>query len=235
MNRKNALKVVGSEKVGGVWNVSNCPNLAGTAAIEVRFSLNFAIVFDFMYFQFRPSKAKWIDDVLTNRQNAANYLQRFFIWSYFVYLPKCCGSGSPPQHCPPLHIWIAASIRKTERYSLHHYTEERRRTRCVNRQGAVQRREKTIDLMTAFRLFGRTLPIHFALLGRKRKYIKSKTTAKLTEKRTSIAAVRDILWTFGTFPDPLLSRYRLPLKVSKFQSTHYNLRLFSNANCLTLL
>ncbi len=61
--------------------------------------------------------------------------------------------------------------------------------------------------MTAFRLFGRPLPIHFALLGRKRKYIKSKTTAKLTEKRTSIAAVRDILWTFGTFPTPLLSRY----------------------------
>ncbi len=99
----------------GVWNVSNCPNLARTAAIEVRFSLNFAIVFDFMYFRFRPSKAKWIGDVLTNRQNAANYLQRFFIWNYFVYLPKCCGSGSPPQHCPPLHIWIAASILKTER------------------------------------------------------------------------------------------------------------------------
>ncbi len=47
--------------------------------------------------------------------------------------------------------------------------------------------------MAAFRLFGRPLPINFALLGQKRKYIKSKTTAKLTEKRTSIAAVRDIL------------------------------------------
>ncbi len=35
--------------------------------------------------------------------------------------------------------------------------------------------------------------IDFALLGRKPKYIKSKTTAQLTEKRTSIAAVRDIL------------------------------------------
>ncbi len=66
--------------------------------------------------------------------------------------------------------------------------------------------------MAAIRLFGRPLPIHFALLGRKRKYIKSKTTAKLTEKRTSIATVRDILWTFGTFPTPLLSRYRQPLK-----------------------
>ncbi len=107
----------------GVWNVSNCPNLARTAGIEVRFSLNFAVVFDFMYFRFRPSKAKWIGDVMTNRQNAANYLQRFFFWSYFVYLPKCCRSGSPPQHCPPLHIWIAASILKTERYSLRHYAD----------------------------------------------------------------------------------------------------------------
>jgi hypothetical protein len=42
----------------GAWNMSNCPNLARTAAIEVRFSFNFAVVFDFMYFRFRPSKAK---------------------------------------------------------------------------------------------------------------------------------------------------------------------------------
>ncbi len=32
--------------------------------------------------------------------------------------------------------------------------------------------------MAAFRLIGRPLPIHFALLGRKQKYIKSKMTAK---------------------------------------------------------
>ncbi len=39
-----------------------------------------------------------------------------------------------------------------------------------------------MDLIAAFRLFVRTLPIHFALLGRKRKYIKSKTTAKLVRQ-----------------------------------------------------
>ncbi len=66
----------------------------------------------------------------------------------------------------------------------------------------------------AFCLYVRTLPIDFASLGRKRKYIKSKTTGKLREKRTSIATVRDILWTFGTFPTFLLSRYRLPLKTT---------------------
>jgi hypothetical protein len=43
--------------------------------------------------------------------------------------------------------------------------------------------------MAAFRLFGKTLPMHFALLGRKQKYIKSKMTAKLTEKRTYIVNV----------------------------------------------
>jgi hypothetical protein len=53
--------------------------------------------------------------------------------------------------------------------------------------------KKNIDLIAAFCLFGRRMPNHFALLRQKRKYIKSKTTAKLIEKRTSIDAVRDIL------------------------------------------
>jgi hypothetical protein len=65
--------------------------------------------------------------------------------------------------------------------------------------------------MAAFHLFGRTLPIHFALLGQKRKYVKSKTTAKFIEKRTTIAAVLGKLGQFDTFPAPLLSRCRLPL------------------------
>ncbi len=59
--------------------------------------------------------------------------------------------------------------------------------------------KKNKDLIAAFRLFVRTLHIHFALLGRKRKYIKSKTTAKLKEKRTSIAVVQGILRMFDTF------------------------------------
>jgi hypothetical protein len=46
--------------------------MSQTAAIDVLFSVNFAVVFDFMYFSFHPSKAKSIGNVLTNRQNAAN-------------------------------------------------------------------------------------------------------------------------------------------------------------------
>jgi hypothetical protein len=40
--------------------VPNVHNMSLTAAIDVLFSVNFAVVFDFMYFRFRPSKAKLI-------------------------------------------------------------------------------------------------------------------------------------------------------------------------------
>ena len=43
--------------------------------------------------------------------------------------------------------------------------------------------KKNMDLIAAFRLFVRTLPIHFALLGRKRKYIKSKTQQRKEKKK----------------------------------------------------
>ncbi len=46
-----------------------------TAFIDVLFSVNFAVVFDFMYFRFRPSKAKLLGNVLPNRQNAAKRAQ----------------------------------------------------------------------------------------------------------------------------------------------------------------
>ena len=72
----------------------------------------------------------------------------------------------------------------------------------------------------AFCLFVRTLPIAFALMGRKRKYIKIKTTAKLKAKRTSIATIWYLCRTYATFPTPLGSHYRLPLK-SAFDSNHF--------------
>ncbi len=65
----------------GVWNVSVCPNLARTSAIEVCLPFNFAVVFDFTYFLFPPSKAKWIGNVLPNRRNAA--IRSMFFY-YFI-------------------------------------------------------------------------------------------------------------------------------------------------------
>ncbi len=57
--------------------MSKAPNVSWTAAIDVLFSINSAVVFDFMYFRFRPSKAKSIGNVLTNRQNAAKRVEEF--------------------------------------------------------------------------------------------------------------------------------------------------------------
>jgi hypothetical protein len=53
--------------------------LARTAAIEVRFSINFA-VFDFNAFPFPPSKPKLIGDVPMNRQNVAARRIFFFLF-----------------------------------------------------------------------------------------------------------------------------------------------------------
>ncbi len=53
----------------------NIHNMSLTAAIDVLFSVNFAVVFDFIYFRFRPSKAKSIGNVQPNRQNAAKRAQ----------------------------------------------------------------------------------------------------------------------------------------------------------------
>ncbi len=41
-------------------------------AIDILLAFNLAVVFILMYFRFRPSRAKSIGNVLTNRQNAAN-------------------------------------------------------------------------------------------------------------------------------------------------------------------
>jgi hypothetical protein len=61
----------------GVGKMADVLNMSRTAAIDVLFTFNFAVVFDFIYFRFRPSKAKSIGNVLTNRKRAANFLLRF--------------------------------------------------------------------------------------------------------------------------------------------------------------
>ena len=61
--------------------MQNVHNMSLTAAIDVLFSLNFAVVFDFMYFRFRPSNAKSIGNVLQNRRNAA---MRSMFFSSFI-------------------------------------------------------------------------------------------------------------------------------------------------------
>jgi hypothetical protein len=57
-NNIGLLKVVCNENHGGVRKVAYIQYRSQTVAIEVCLPFNFAIVFDFMYFRFRPSKAK---------------------------------------------------------------------------------------------------------------------------------------------------------------------------------
>ncbi len=68
----------------GFGKVSNILNMSRTAVIEVLFSFNFDVVFDFMYFRFRPSKAKWIGNVLTNRRNAA--IRSMFFFPFILHI-----------------------------------------------------------------------------------------------------------------------------------------------------
>ncbi len=198
----------------GVRNTSICPNLSRTAAINVLFAINFAVVFNFIYFRFRPSKAKWIGNGLPNRWNAAirsmfffSFITRFAYWrtESSCVIRRCAANRNKIWKLKTLQIWTPLPTDATGIVA------------SIYWRGAgipiLTLQQISWTLFAAFCLFVRTLPIDFALLGRKRKYIKSKTTAKLTEKRTSIAAVRDTLWTYGTFPTPLLSRYRLPLIV----------------------
>ncbi len=135
----------------GVRNVSICPNFSRTAAIDVLFSFNFSVFFDFIYFRFRPSKSKWIGNVLLNRRNAA--IRSMF---FFSFLTRTA-------------YWLTESS-------------------CVIRRCAAK---KIWEIKFGNYRRCKFGP-HFLL--------------------ASIYSRRDILWTFGTFPTPLLSRYRLPLK-----------------------
>ncbi len=93
--------------------------------------------------------------------------------------------------------------------------------RCVNKQCAVQKRKKNMRLAAAFCLFMGTSPINFGLLGGNGNTVKLEMTTKLKDKQTSLATVRDLLRTFATFPAPLFSHCRLPLKKrNKCPSNH---------------
>jgi hypothetical protein len=74
----------------------------------------------------------------------------------------------------------------------------------------IIKEEKNMDLRAALCLFIRTPPIDFALLGRKRKYIKSKTTKANKPRPPGRGPIP--IPIIATFPKPLLSRYRLRLK-----------------------
>jgi hypothetical protein len=60
--------------------MANVRNESRTMAMEVCFSFNFVVVFDFNLFPVPPSKAKSIGDVLMYRQNAATWYLFFSLF-----------------------------------------------------------------------------------------------------------------------------------------------------------
>jgi hypothetical protein len=54
-----------------------------------------------------------------------------------------------------------------------------------------------------------TSPKNCGVLGGNENTLKLKTTAKLKDKRTSIATVRGLYRMYATSPNPLVSHYRL--------------------------
>jgi hypothetical protein len=120
-----------------------------------------------MYFRFRPSKAKCIGNVLTNRRNAA-------IRSIIPNLPELIGEAvlTEQKACEILtgnyrRYNIVAHCLMTQGASLRQYISA-----GSDVPSLVLRllKKKTLQVFAAFCLFVRTLPIHFALLGWKWKY-----------------------------------------------------------------
>ncbi len=93
------------------------------------------------------------------------------------------------------------------------------------------------EQFAAFCLFVRTLPLNFALLGRKRKYIKSKTTAKLKGKKNLDLRSPRPIPIICHLPDPppfwLSTTFKLNPKLSFFVETRTTGRLATTAATAT--
>ena len=84
--------------------------------------------------------------------------------------------------------------------------------------------------MAALRLFGRPLPIHFALLGRKRKYIKIKDDSKINrEKNIDRRGQRHIVNVWHLSDPPSFS---LPTTFNGLVQCGGTIYGFSGNNCL---
>ena len=156
-------------------------------------------------FPYPPIKPKLSGDVPMNRQNAAARRIFFFLFcnvhcllTHRIILRHQAMRGEQRKKNPRNKIWKLQTLQI--------WTPLPIGAGCII--ASIYCRSTSIPILSssadffhslwrqqfaAFCLFVRTLPIDFALLGRKRKYIKSKMTAKLREKRASIATIRDIL------------------------------------------
>jgi hypothetical protein len=88
----------------------------------------------------------------------------------------------------------------------------RRVHRCAIRLADCKEDERVLCASPIFKPIAYKLSIS----NRRRKYLEEKTTATLKFKQSSIATVLNHFLTVARFPTPLIFRYPLPLKASKF-------------------
>ncbi len=79
------FKLVCNEKTGGVGKVAYVRYRSRTLAIKVCLSFNFAVVFNYNVFPFRPRKSKLVGDVLMGRQNVAT-MYMFFFFTFITHI-----------------------------------------------------------------------------------------------------------------------------------------------------
>ncbi len=178
--------------------MSNGPNLSRTVAIDVLFSINSAVVFDFMYFRFCPSKAKSMSWRIGKTRQRGFKKSAEELWmgiptlrQYIDPTMPFATIGNGVQICSVFNFQIAMHRLMTQDES------------CVNRQCVLQKRKINMRLAAAFCLFMGTSPISFGLLGGSGNTLKLEMTTKLKDKQTLIATVRDLL-KVCLFPGPPL-------------------------------
>ncbi len=108
--------------------MANVGSVSRTMAIEVCFSFNFAVVFDFNLFPVPPSKAKSIGEVLTNSQNAAT--QYLFLFSFTTRMPI-----DAPNH-PAYQAMRAEQKKKINEIKFEYYRRSKFGPCCLLAQGA---------------------------------------------------------------------------------------------------
>jgi hypothetical protein len=122
--------------------VANDRKWSRTMAIKVYFPFDFLVVFDLMYFRFRPSKAKSIGNVLTNRQNAAELkksAEESRMRQYIDATTHLASIGNGVQICSVYNFKI---LFRGLFFSSPRIAYCCRMIRCVNRQCALQKRKK---------------------------------------------------------------------------------------------
>jgi hypothetical protein len=139
-----------------------------------------------------------------------NNLLSFFLLSLCLHSLSHLSISASPSPSPSPSPFTSPSPSSSPRYL--HLPPLHRETKNIYNGGKQY---------AAFCLFMGTSPKKCGLLGGNGNTLKLKTTTKLKDKRTTIAAVRGLYRMYATFLTPLGSHCRLPLRICLFGLKYY--------------